>query len=189
MHFIKQRAATTGSRLLSLLANSLRPPSNPSPEPNLSYKSHYIEISPDSVRHSNQIPKPPATASPSLPLQSLRVPSMAGRSNRLRRITPLHHQPVLTAIPPHPREHLPLTKQLPPSFHAKTKKSGRGRGCGRTASAPVGSQAISQNPNHHGRRFAARSSQLTRAHLWPPSAAVCFSGNYRLSSIFRIFDK
>jgi len=44
MHFIKQRAATTGSHLESLLAHPFRLLSNPSLEPRLSYKGTMLNI-------------------------------------------------------------------------------------------------------------------------------------------------
>jgi len=59
MHFIKQRAATTGSHLESLLAHLFRLLSIPSLEPRLSYKGIMLNV-PGFVSPLNQIPKPPA---------------------------------------------------------------------------------------------------------------------------------
>jgi len=44
MHFIKQRAATTGSNQKPQLAQPIRPPSNPSLEPRLSYKGIMLNV-------------------------------------------------------------------------------------------------------------------------------------------------
>jgi len=65
MHFIKQRAATTGSYLKSQLAKPSRPPSNPNLEPRLSYKGTMLNIPglvtlprPDPQASGNIIPGP-----------------------------------------------------------------------------------------------------------------------------------
>ena len=71
MHFIKQRAATTGSHLKSLLAHPIRPPSHPNLEPRLSYKGTMLNIpglvsplqlNPQVSGHAHKHPPPPTRA-------------------------------------------------------------------------------------------------------------------------------
>ncbi len=154
MHFIKQRAATTGSYQKPHLAHPIRPLSNPNFEPCLSYKRHYVKY--PRIRF----------ATPAIP-PSLQQHFLEQQQHKQSSGSPIPEPQQITsnqAIQPAQSQNLDRFHQHPPPP---------------TRACTTGWLAnLRQNPNHYGGRFAAPPALLTHPHDFLHSSILCHSGQH-----------